>query len=58
MKLPAGIDAIVGHANLFDLFEIEESFTISERVQRHNAHRRRIGVEDGEGEHGGDTLSV
>jgi hypothetical protein len=52
VQLAAGEDGGVGDADLLDLFEVEEARAVGERVQGHDAHRRLMGVDQGQGEHG------
>jgi hypothetical protein len=52
VELTAGVDALVGDADLFDLFEVKEARAVGEGVQGHDADGRGVAVEDGQGEHG------
>ena len=36
VQAPPGIDRSVGHTDFFDLFEVEEPFTIEQSVERHH----------------------
>lgn len=44
MQPPPGIDGGIGHTNLFDFFEIEEPFTIEQRMQSHDPRRRGMRI--------------
>jgi hypothetical protein len=52
VQLAAGVNAIVGHANLLDFFEIEQARAVRKGVQGHDADSRGVGVEKGERDHG------
>jgi hypothetical protein len=47
VQLTAGKDTLLGHADLFDLFQVEEPPAIGKGVQGHDAERWGLGVEQG-----------
>jgi hypothetical protein len=51
VKLPAGEDAIIGDADLLDLFEIEQARTVGESVKSHDAESRLLRIDDVQGDH-------
>jgi hypothetical protein len=52
VQLAAGVDALVGDADLLDFFEVEQAGAVGQGVQGHDAQGRVVAVEDGQGEHG------
>jgi hypothetical protein len=52
MELPPRENGGVGNADFFDFFEVEETLTVSQRVQSHNSHGRLMGIKNRQGHHG------
>jgi hypothetical protein len=56
--MPPGINAFIGGADFLDFFQVEEPGTIGEGMQRHDPNGRCVGIQDGEGDHGGASGEI